>query len=391
VIVLLAAVIIFVVYLVGERAAVNRRVRSIPLRICVTGTRGKSSVVRMLASVLREDGRKALAKSTGSQARIVLPDGEEIDVPRRGMPSIIEQKKFLKMAADAHADGIVAEIMSIHPENHLIESHRILKPNIVVITNVRRDHTDAMGDTEEEIAGVFCLDIPAKARVFIPEKEQRPQFRAAVAAAEGELITVREGAASPLYRLAPELKRNEFSANVDLVYALGTYLGIDRGTVLDGIRKSKADIGAFKVWRYRPPSVRKTLYLVNGFAANDPVSTGEIVSRVKDMLPSAAAACTGLLNLRPDRGDRTAQWAAALTGGASGWFTRIFVTGAHAHAVKRKVRQAEIIKQKQPEKIMEIIAAASGDQAVIVGFGNMGGTGRLLVEYWNTIGTEYGL
>ena len=53
--------------LVCERLALKRRLSRIPLRICVTGTRGKSSVARMLASVLRCDGRSVLAKTTGSR------------------------------------------------------------------------------------------------------------------------------------------------------------------------------------------------------------------------------------------------------------------------------------------------------------------------------------
>ena len=55
-------------FLTFERLLLEQRLRKIPLRISVTGTRGKSAVVRMLASVLREDGRRVVAKTTGAQA-----------------------------------------------------------------------------------------------------------------------------------------------------------------------------------------------------------------------------------------------------------------------------------------------------------------------------------
>ncbi len=390
-IIILLAVIIFLLYLIHERILLTNRVNSIPLRICVTGTRGKSSVVRLFASILREDGRQVLAKTTGAQAQILLPDGKEIDIPRRGQVTVMEQKNVLKKAEDAGADCIVAEIMSIHPENHYIEAQQILKPNIVAITNVRRDHTDAMGKTEEEMTSVFCLDIPAKAKVFIPEKESRPLLLTAVQKAGGELIKIREGVSSPLLNLAPELSKKEFSDHMDLVYALGKYLDIDQKVILNGTRKAKYDIGKFKIWKYRSEETQKTYYFVNGFAANDPESTFELISKVKQILPSVSGRFVGLLSLRSDRGDRTVQWVDVLKHRGFDYFRKIYLLGAHAKIVKRKVTWVNVLKNSLPEKMMETILTEIEDQTVILGFGNMGGVGRRLVDYWNRIGEDCGL
>ena len=111
--ILLFTLALFLVYLVYERIVLNRLRKAIPMVVSVTGTRGKSSVVRMLASVLRESGRTVLAKTTGSQAQFVLPDGTVRDVPRRGIASILEQKKVLRKAAELHADYLVVEIMTL--------------------------------------------------------------------------------------------------------------------------------------------------------------------------------------------------------------------------------------------------------------------------------------
>ena len=44
----------------------NRRLRQLDVRIHVNGIRGKSTVTRLVASVLREGGFVSVAKTTGS-------------------------------------------------------------------------------------------------------------------------------------------------------------------------------------------------------------------------------------------------------------------------------------------------------------------------------------
>lgn len=437
---LILAVTIFLLYLISERISMTRQRNAIRLRISVTGTRGKSSVVRMIASILREDGRKVIAKTTGSQARLVMPDAQEVEVTRRGVTSIIEQKRLIKKAAKIKADCLVAEIMSLHPENHYVESQQMLQPHIVVITNVRQDHTEAMGASKEEIAAVLALDIPAKARVFVPEKETRAIFETAVKEAAGELITVQKGISSLLFQHAPELQRKEFSDNLDLVYALGKHLRLDQQVILNGIRRARHDLGKFKIWEYHSHQTQKTYYFVNGFAANDPESTWQVIAKVKEILPSASDKLIGLLSLRPDRGDRTKQWLESLGRGAFDGFSRIYVTGAHAKIFERKLKavvmpksqigemsfrrnlvryqawcwivkrflrndslnfsrphvsqtlqSVSILKNKPPEATMKTMLADLEDHSVIFGFGNIKGAGELLVDYWNKIGAVYEL
>src|SRR5512137_3000987 len=97
--ILLPWLMLFLLFLVWERVGLSRSHRRIPLRIAVTGTRGKSSVVRLLASILKEDGRKVVAKTTGSQAVILMPDGSQIELDRSVTPSILEQKRLIHEAA----------------------------------------------------------------------------------------------------------------------------------------------------------------------------------------------------------------------------------------------------------------------------------------------------
>jgi len=134
----------FLIYLLIERLALDARLRLIPVRICVAGTRGKSSVVRLIAGALRESGTNVVAKTTGSRAAVLLPDGTEREVRRRGLPSVLEQKRIVRTAARLGAQVLVTEMMSIGEECLSTESRRLIRPDILVLTNVRLDHLDLM-------------------------------------------------------------------------------------------------------------------------------------------------------------------------------------------------------------------------------------------------------
>ncbi|SVE24307.1 uncharacterized protein METZ01_LOCUS477161, partial [marine metagenome] len=54
----------------------------IPLRIHVNGSRGKSSVTRLVAAGLRSGGLKVLAKTTGSAPRIIDENGKDLVIHR---------------------------------------------------------------------------------------------------------------------------------------------------------------------------------------------------------------------------------------------------------------------------------------------------------------------
>ncbi|NIN72575.1 MAG: poly-gamma-glutamate synthase PgsB, partial [Gemmatimonadetes bacterium] len=198
-IVLLAASAIGAVFLILERLRLDHHRKAIPLTITVTGTRGKTSVTRLLASVLRASGKRVLAKTTGSEPVLILPDGAERKIRRRGRPSIIEQKHVVRLAAQLGVDAAVVEVMSIHPENHLVEGQQLLKPDLVIATNFRVDHSAALGETRESVAAALALDVPPGARAFVPQRECLPAFRAALRERGGELIEVPPGGASQYF------------------------------------------------------------------------------------------------------------------------------------------------------------------------------------------------
>ncbi len=385
----LLCLICFFLFLLWERIALDRARRRIPLRIAVTGTRGKSSVVRLLASVLKEGGRTVIAKTTGSQAVILLPDGGQIELDRSVPPSILEQKQLIHKAARLKADCLVSEVMSLRPENHYVESHHLLRPDLVAITNVRRDHTEVMGETEAQIASVLSLDICRRSQVFLPAREDCASFRAEASRCDAVLMPVQSGSSAKLLREAHDLSRVEFSDNLDLVCAIAGHLGVDPQDIIAGIRKAKHDIGRLGLWRYRPADSDSTFFLASAFAANDPESTLKVLAKVAGMVPAPPAGIVGVFNLRADRLPRTMQWLSILRGGARSRFGKLYLVGDHTHAIRRLLPGARALKRGSPEQITDIICSEAGGPAIVFGFGNIKGPGRLLAEYWGRVGVPY--
>jgi poly-gamma-glutamate synthase PgsB/CapB len=294
----------------------------------------------------------------------------------------------VRLGAELGVDAAVVEIMSIHPENHLVETRRLLKPDLVLVTNFRVDHTAAMGETRDAVAAVLALDVPPGARVFVPQRECLPAFRAAVRERGGELIEVPPDTASP--------QVGRFGENQDLVYAAARSLGVDDRIIREGIGRARVDIGALGIWRYQPTDIGTPCFRVSAFAANDPESTMLVHEEVMAALDVDSERCVGLLSLRPDRGDRTLQWVKALREGFLDRFSRLYVLGVHASALARRLGRSdhaarvEVLRGSRPAEITQ--TALSGIRetgGAVFGFGNIGGAGEALVSHWREAGEPW--
>jgi len=146
-----------------------RRLHRIPNRIHVNGSRGKSSVTRLIGAALRGDGRKVVVKTTGTTPRFIYPDGREVPIFRPGKPNIIEQLKVVKKAVEVGADTLVVECMAITPDYIRILEEKIIRSTVGVITNVREDHLDVMGPTLYDVARNLALSLPRNGIAFTAE------------------------------------------------------------------------------------------------------------------------------------------------------------------------------------------------------------------------------
>lgn len=380
-----ALLVLFVAFLALERAGLARWRAKVPLRVCITGTRGKSSVTRLTAAALRASGLKVAAKTTGSRPMLIFPDGREKEIRRAGLPSILEQKRVLRWAARLGADALVVEMMSIRAETLGAESRRILRPRILGITNVRLDHLDDMGRTKAAIAAAMSSAVPEDGIVFLPAADDDPSFRRA-AEERGSTVRIVRGDGAP--EGFPKL---EFAENLRLALAISEEMGVERAAALRGMTAAAPDFGGVKIWTLR--EARAAFACLSLFAANEPESTRAALTEALGRLAVSPAALVGLLNLRADRGDRTRQWLDALENGFFGDFDRLVFIGDHARALGRIERWSRrprpivsALVSRNPEAIMAGIRPFLVNGSAVVGLGNMGGVGEALVEHWARLG-----
>jgi len=381
VVIVVISLLVLLAYLVWERLELSRTRRRIPLVIAITGTRGKSSVARTLGAVLRESGRRVLVKTTGTEAQYVLPDGSSEDIVRRGPPSVLEQKRVLRKAVRSGADVLIAEMMSIEPANHVVESRAILRPSIVVITNIRKDHTESMGETLTDIAETIMLDVVGGAQVFVPQAQVH-LFPKATGAGWNVVAAAGTGDSD---RLPPSPER--FPDNERLVAAVARSLGVSADAIRRGCERVRTDRGGFTMWRrtYR----MSTVYLVNAFAANDPESTGELLLRARE-IAGRDKKLYGMFALRADRATRTLQWIEALESEPWSLFEKIFLVGDVPRTVSRRIKQSMVLRGEDPEIITESALSLMTAGGILFGFGNTHGIGLPLIDHWRKEGLSHG-
>ena len=380
----------FLAFLAAETFAVRRDRRAVPLRIGVTGTRGKSSVVRLIAAALRGAGRRTLAKTTGSRPRLILPDGTEREIPRFGPPSILEQKRLLRTARAEGAEALVAEIMSLRPENQKVESSGILGIGVCVVTNVRVDHESEQGSSREEVARALARSVPRGGLVVCSAGEDHPELRKSAERAGAELRTAPSRLPEELRPCMPNLGYLEFEENLCLALETCSALGLDRTAALRTMAATAPDLGALRAWSWEEDGGLRVF--VNAFAANDVSSTRTVLERVFADKP-ADARVVGLLNLREDRAERTRQWFRALYNGLPAPLEELCAVGLQAKLVRRRLATRGIpcraIRARDPEGILRTAASGRSGALWIVGIGNIAGPGVRIVEYCAERGSLY--
>jgi poly-gamma-glutamate synthase PgsB/CapB len=287
-----------------ERLARDRAWRDVPIRIHVNGTRGKSTVTRLIWSALRQAGIPAVAKTTGTAARLLLPDGTERPLMRRAPASIREQLALLRTARHAGARAVVAECMALEPELQWTSEHQMIRATLGVITNVRVDHTDVMGSTLSQIASTLANTVPSGGVLVLGEDTFLSLFETQTARLGSRLVRATQAVPAKVPAgtdLPAWLAENERTA-----IAVTRELGIPDETALAGFRLAPADPGAAREGRLVLAGA--SLAWIDATAANDPDSFDRLT-------PQRAVL---VYNHRHDRGvrlscfaERSAAWASA--------------------------------------------------------------------------------
>jgi len=369
-----------------------RHVAAIPARIHVNGTRGKSSVTRLIAGALRAGGKRTFAKTTGTEPRMIFPDGREEHIFRPGRANIIEQLMVFRRAAEEQCDAIVIECMALQPFIQWVAEHRIVRSTIGVITNVRADHLDVMGPAVEDVARFLCNTVPRDGVVFTAEHDLLPVLREEAARRGSEVIASEESDVT-------EAEIRSFSyvehrENVALALRVAAHCGVAREAALEGMRRCTPDPGVLRV--HRIDYFHKRIEFANAFAANDRDSTLMIFRRLgvgavpgrKDIV---------IFNSRGDRIQRAEQFADMIAADMQDIDTVILtgdLTGAVTNrAIRHGAPESKLVdlgdlRPEQVTMVFEAVLDATPECAIVVGVGNIGGLGHEIVHYFQNRGEE---
>ncbi|RMF10809.1 MAG: poly-gamma-glutamate synthase PgsB [Candidatus Neomarinimicrobiota bacterium] len=290
--------------LLGWREYVHHQavLAAIPLRIHVNGTRGKSSVTRLIAAGLRAGGWRTFAKVTGTAPRVIDNEGRDRVIHRLRGASIGEQVRMLKYFASQKAEAVVLECMAVQPQYQWISEQKMVRSHIGVLTNARPDHLDEMGPTLEDVTLSLANTIPFGAKFFTAEIEQAPVLQRIAEKRNSRFHLVTDTDMDP--DIMRQFSYLEHPQNVALALDVCEAAGVPRDKALEGMVRVRPDLGSLQIWRLDLQG--KQLWFVNGMAANDPVSTLAIWKMIINRYPIGGQTCI-FLNTREDRQSRTFQ------------------------------------------------------------------------------------
>jgi poly-gamma-glutamate synthase PgsB/CapB len=258
-------------FLLWERRARDRALAAIPIRVHVNGTRGKSTVTRLIAGALREAGIRTVAKTTGTAPRIILPDGGERPVRRRAPASIREQLWLLREAHRLEARAVVVECMAVDPDLQAACEEQMIRATVGVITNARLDHADVMGTTVDDVATALGSTAPRSAVLVIgPTAGSEGLTR--IATARGSRVVRAEMAGGGTDAWAG---RPWMAENAAVALAVTRELGISDETAIRGMLAAPPDPGALRTGHVEVAG--RHVEYVDASAANDPQSLDRLL------------------------------------------------------------------------------------------------------------------
>lgn len=382
--IILGLTLVLTIYGTIEYQLHQKHLKSVPIRIHINGTRGKSSVTRLVGAGLRAGGYKTITKVTGTFPRIILPDGSEAVVHRKEKANILEQLDIIKYCSQQKANVLIIECMALQPIYQKITEHQMIKATHGVITNIRLDHLDVMGPTLNDVAKAICGTIPKKSKLFTSEDRYLDFMQLIAKKRKTNLFNSKAETVSN-----EDLKGFtyiEHKDNVALALDICKELGVEKKIALAEMKKSIPDEGVLR--RFTVNKDNKRIHFYNALAANDPESTIMIWNSIKDQSEEGEHFMF-LLNTRQDRQDRAIRLVEMMS---ILDYSSIGLIGESLDMVANMCEKQGVSKEKihaigaKPtlEQYQDLIKA-SVNKTTIIAIGNMGAGGAELSEYFENI------
>lgn len=350
-------------FLLIRAARLRLALARVPIRIHVGGTRGKTTTCRLIAAALQASGVRTVAKTTGTEPRLILPDGSVRPWSRIGPPTVGEQRRFMLFAEGAGAKAVVLECMAIRPDLVWSSERYLVRATIAVITNLRPDHLEDT-PTMDDVARGFAGLVPKQGVLVADKGALTPLLRERAAACATRIIEVDTAG----------LRHDE--ADAVIARAVCEAAGIAFAPTAAGSPAIDADPGNFGVNEIDLEG--KRFHFANAFACNDAVSLSVLWERH----PAPEAPVVVLLNHRQDRPLRSLQfldWLASLPRkppllllGSTAWLRR---------AARRRGLACEALPapwRVSGEALLSQLARRVPDGSLVWGIGNYHGAGALM-------------
>lgn len=369
-----------ITYGVYEYIKHQKNVYAIPNRVHINGTRGKSSVTRLIGAGLREGNLQAIIKVTGTFPRLILADGSEAHIRRKEGANIIEQLDIIKYCKTNKAEVMIIECMALQPLYQKITEEQMIHATIGVITNIRLDHLDVMGPGIKGVGEALSNTIPKNGILFTSEdkhhkyleqkcKQKNAKFHRSLA----ETVSKKD---------MQGFTYIEHKDNVALALDICKYLGVERTVALAGMKKMLPDEGVLVRNTILRNAKRVNFY--NAFAANDPESSLMIWNSIIENIDNKEQKVI-LLTIRKDRQSRAMQLIKLIASKLE--FDRVVLIGEATNLIEDKALSLGITKEKisnenwsNPKEVYEGLLNLSKEKTSIVGIGNMGAMGAEVAQ-----------
>lgn len=225
-------------------------------RVLVNGSRGKSSIVRLLHVAMHAAGLQSYARITGVVPRELGPHGTR--TISRSAGAHVEEMRWWLRRLPSSAQAIVVENSAISPDFQGLAG-RWLRPDVTVLANTLPDHQELWGSSSACAAGVLVAGIPKNSQLILPADLESDKFLM-------ELLSRRS---CQLVFTAPATAAgdNYHAINVGLALATVKCLGLETAPALKAMLGMPPDRYDFHVASYGGAEVAMA------FSANDITST----------------------------------------------------------------------------------------------------------------------
>lgn len=308
------------------------------IRILVTGSRGKSSMVRLLTAALEGSGIPAAGRITGVLPREIFR-GREVLILRSSPGTVGEMRWWLRSLPEG-ARAVVLENSAVAPELQGL-AFDWLKPTCTVLTNVHPDHEEVWGKGEGAAARALCPAIKG-GPVILPRSVAEVKTVAAILGTMGCIL-----------RPCPD--GGDFrQTHLNMVSEVCALLGLEAEKALPSARALPPDLADFRIFEEGQGR------LASAFSAND-------IESAESLFQSAGwnrEETTALYNGRRDRVGRLRSFRPFLAGHP---WRRVAITGSRPLFLPPG---AQFVALRGGDELARFVAT----EGRVFGCGNVAGT-----------------